>query len=84
MRLLELIEGDDGKLDEQPMLSIFFGVVIGFLMIYAVMAHLVAFNALDFAAAAATFTGGSCGALTLRSRWGKGKNNADLGDQPPG
>lgn len=84
MRLLELVEGDDGKLDEQSMLSIFFGIIVGFLMVYTVMAHLVTFNALEFASAAATFSGGSCGALTLRSRWGKGKNNADLGNQPPG
>jgi|GEM_PF-3243780 hypothetical protein len=82
MRLSELIEGDNGKLDEQPALSIIFGLTLVGLTIFVVVVRGVAFDPWAFAGAAATFSTGSCGALTLRSRFQKGKDNAAIPDQP--
>jgi hypothetical protein len=84
MRLLELIEGDDGKLDEQAALSIIFGLVLVALTVFVVVVRGVAFDPLTYAGASATFLGGSMGSLTLRSRFAKGNNDAANPDQPAG
>jgi hypothetical protein len=81
MRLTELIEGSDGKLDEQSGLSIIFGLTFVGLTIFVVVVRGVPFDPLTFATASAAFLGGSLGSLTVRSRWGRGVNNAGNPDQ---
>jgi hypothetical protein len=80
--LPQLIEGDDGKLDEQAVLSIFLGVTLGGLEIFNVVWRGQAFDPMGFAGACAEFMGASLGALTLRSRFARGVNNAGVPDQP--
>jgi hypothetical protein len=77
MRLLELIEGADGKLDEQAALLIIFGLTFVGLTIYKVVCCGAPFIPMDFAIACGAFAGGSIGSLTLRSRFSKDSDNAD-------
>jgi hypothetical protein len=85
-RALQLIEGADGKLDEQALLSILFGMALIFLMVWVVVVQHQPFEPLTFAAAGATFVGGSLGMLTVRSRFSKDNSNVipDSNSQPSG
>ena len=74
LRAVELIEGGDGKLDEQSMLSILLGLTLIGLTIYSVVWQHVEFHPLEFAGTCSAFLGGSLGSLTMRSRWGKSGN----------
>jgi hypothetical protein len=81
MRLLELIEGSDGRLDEQSALSILFGLTLIGLTVYVVVVRHVQFEPLTFAGAAATFLTGSLGMLTVRSHFSRDGQDVS---QPPG
>jgi hypothetical protein len=83
MRLLELIEGADGKLDEQAALLIIFGLTLAGLTIYKVVWCHAEFVPLEFAYACGAFAGGSLGSLTIRSRFSKDSDNADPGQRGP-
>jgi hypothetical protein len=63
----ELIEGKDGKLDEQALLSIILGLGLLFLQVWAVIAQKQHFDVVSFGEAAAMFTLSSPSGLGLRS-----------------
>ena len=71
MRWLELIEGADGKLDEQSVLSILLGLTLIGLEIFNVVVRGAPFEPLSFAGTCGAFMGGSLGSLTLRSRYSR-------------
>jgi hypothetical protein len=81
-RAAELFEGDDGRLDEQAVLSILLGCALVFFEGWVVLVRHEMFDALGFASACTAFLTGSLGMLTVRSRFAQGRSAASAGATP--
>lgn len=82
MRLVELIQGEDGRLDEQAALSIIGYLTLCGLEGYAVVVLRQAFDPQNFGIALGALAAATLGGMGFRAS--RGSRNAAVSDQPVG